>query len=449
MRRTFASTFLFGLAVFASSALAGVKSVLPAERRATALPNGLRIFMVKYPSPGVVAYQLPVRVGSRNEVEAGKSGFAHFFEHLMFRGSKNRTGAELSALYTKLGVENNAWTDVDLTNYHGVTSTTNLPQVLDAEADRFKNLQFPEALFKDEAGAVLGEYFKNVSNPGFVLEEKLAATAFKAHPYGHTTMGYKEDIVAFPKRFADVWPFFHRYYRPDNVSLVLVGDVDFDRERLLIEKLFGDWKPKPFDAQAIPEEPKQTEARRADVKVDVPTQTRIAVAYKVPAFSTKKKDSAALSIAAELGFSVVSEFQTTYRFKKRWVDEVEFAPSMNVDPGIWTIRVRLSESGEKFADQVLAAVENTVATLRKAPPSNLKLLGAKKRLRNAALTGAFHSPDALAGQVAWYTSFEPDLDVIDRVLERVQDVQPADVHGFAKTHLVDAHKTVVVLRGKK
>ncbi len=430
-------------------AAATVKSVLPTERRATALPNGLRIYLVKYPSPGVIAYQIPVRVGSRNEVEAGKSGFAHFFEHLMFRGSKARTGAELSALYTKLGIENNAWTDLDLTNFHGVSSAANLPQVLDAEADRFKNLAFPEPLFKDEAGAVLGEYFKSISNPGFVLEEKMAATAFKKHPYGHTTMGYKDDIVAFPKRYADVWPFFQRYYRPDNVSVVLVGDVDFDRERALIEKVFGDWMPQPAEMVAIPEEPTQTEARRADIRVEVPTQTRIAVAYKVPAFTTAKKDSAALSIAAELAFSVVSDFQANYRFKKRWVDEVEASPSMNVDPGLWTIRVRLSEAGEKNADAVLSAIENTVAQLRKAPPSNLKLLGAKKRIRNAALTGGFHSPDALAGQVAWFTSFEPDLDVIDRVLERVSEVQPADVHHFAKTQLVDTQKNVVVLRGKK
>jgi zinc protease len=431
------------------AAKASTKSVLPAERRATALPNGLRIFMVKYPSPGVVAYQIPVRVGSRNEVEAGKSGFAHFFEHLMFRGTKNRTGAELSALYTKLGVENNAWTDLDLTNYHGVTATANLPQVLEAEADRFRYLQFSEALFKDEAGAVLGEYFKNVSNPGFVLEEKLAATAFRKHPYGHTTMGYKEDIAAYPTRFADVWPFFHRYYRPDNVSIVLVGDVGFERERALVEKYFGDWKAKPTEPVSIPEEPKQTEPRRADVKLEVPTQMRIAVAYKVPAFTTAKKDAAALTIAAELAFSVVSEFQSTYKFQRGWVDEVKAAPSMNLDPGLWTIWVRLTEAGEQNAEAVLAAVENTVAQLRKAPPSNLRLLNAKKRVRNAALLGAFHSPEALASQVAWYTSFEPDLDVLDRVLQRVAEVQPADVLQFAKAYLIDTGKTVVVLRGKK
>ena len=349
----------------------------------------------------------------------------------------------------RLGVENNAWTDLDLTNYHGVTSTTNLPQVLEAEADRFRNLQFSEALFKDEAGAVLGEYFKSVSNPAFLLEEKLAETAFRKHPYGHTTMGYKADIVAFPTRYADVWPFFHRYYRPDNVAVVLVGDVDFDRERALVEKHFGEWKAKPSEPVSIPEEPKQTEARRAEVRVDTPTQTQIAVAYKVPAFSTKGKESAALTIASELAFSVVSDFQNTYLFKRRWVDKVEAVPAMTVDPWLWIVRVRLTEAGEKNADAVLAAVEGAVARLRKTPPKNLNLLAAKKRVRNAAVLGAFHSPNALASHVAWHTAFEPDLDVIDRVLERVAEVQPADVHQVAKTYLVDASKTVVVLRGKK
>src|SRR4051812_13149531 len=102
-------------AVFAAPLPSKQKSILNLSHKATTLANGLRVFMVKYPSPGVVAYELAVHAGSRNEVEIGKTGFAHFFEHLMFRGTKHRTGKEFGDLYTKLGCENNAWTSYDMT----------------------------------------------------------------------------------------------------------------------------------------------------------------------------------------------------------------------------------------------------------------------------------------------------------------------------------------------
>src|SRR2546430_1887923 len=118
--------------------------ILTLPSRATKLPNGLRVFLVKYPSKGVVAYQLPVHAGSRNEVEKGKTGFAHFFEHLMFRGTKNMSGKEFGELYAKLGAENNAWTWYDATVYHGTVASLYLPKIIAAEADRFQNLQFDE-----------------------------------------------------------------------------------------------------------------------------------------------------------------------------------------------------------------------------------------------------------------------------------------------------------------
>src|SRR4051812_23605699 len=95
-------------------------SVFQLPHRSVTLPNGLRVFLVRYPSPGAVAYQLLVRAGSRNEIEKGKSGFAHFFEHLMFRGTKKMSAKDFGSLYTRLGCENNAATSNDYTVYHGM-----------------------------------------------------------------------------------------------------------------------------------------------------------------------------------------------------------------------------------------------------------------------------------------------------------------------------------------
>jgi len=424
------------------------QSILSLPHKEVKLQNGLRIYMVKYPSPGVVSYQLPVRVGSRNEVEAGKSGFAHFFEHLMFRGTKKRTAKEFGQLYVKLGCENNAWTDYDMTNYHGLIAAEYLPKILEAEADRFANLSFDEKALRDEAGAVLGEYNKDVAQPEFMLEEKLMATAFQVHTYGHTTMGYKEDILKFGERYKDVWPFFHRYYRPSNVAIVLVGDIDFDRELSTIKKYFGGWKDPNAVPSPVPVEAPQTEARHAEVRLDKPTQTRVVVSFKVPAFTTANAESASLALLSEMYFSVTSDFQKEFRFDKKWVDDVSAWARETRDPGLWTIAVRLSATGEGKEDEIKKAIENTVLRMSTQGIDTLKMRAAKDRIRNDALSNWFDTPEGLAGRIAWYTGFESDLGVLDRVLLRVQDVQLDDLAQFARRYLQETRKTTVILKGK-
>lgn len=441
---------IFFLAALIFTSLAGAEtptSILTLPRRVEKLANGMRIYMVKYPSPGAVAYQLPVHVGSRNEIEKGKTGFAHFFEHLMFRGTKNISGKDFGLLYSKLGCENNAWTSNDMTNYHGQVASQYLPQILAAEADRFQNLFFDEKQLKDEAGAVLGEYNKDVAQPEFVLDEALVGTAFKVHPYAHTTMGYKEDILKYTERYQDVWPFFKRYYRPSNVSLVLVGDFDFDKTLALVQEKFGGWKDPQMDPVTIPQEPPQKEARVVKVTLKKPTQTRITVAYKVPAFSTKNIDSMTLALAAEMSFSATSEFQKTYRFNKKWLDAIYTGGADSLDPGLFQISVRLADAGEKHRAEILKAIEAEVQKLRTQTPKSARLDETKKRFRNAALTNWFGSPEALASRIAGYTNYEPDLEVLDRVFERMDQVTPLGIQAFAKKHLVDTGKTTATLEG--
>lgn len=435
--------------LFISPVQAARSNILTLPHREEVLSNGLRVFMVKYPSPGVVSYQIPVRAGSRNEVEKGKTGFAHFFEHLMFRGTKNRSAIEFGDLYTKLGNENNAWTWFDMTNYHGVVASVYLPRVLDAEADRFRNLHFDEAALRTEAGAVLGEYNKSISNPEFLLEEKLLETAFEKHPYGHTTMGYKKDVIDFTERYKDVWPFFKRYYRPNNVSVVLVGDIDFDKSLRLIKEEFGGWKNPVINMVAIPAEPEQTEPRKAVVKLDKPTQTRIAVAYKVPSFSTNLVDGAAIQLIAEMYFSVTSAFQKEFRFEKKWLDSISASPVESIDPGLWAINLRLTEAGEAHIDKLTAALDQTIKSIRESLPEASRLAATKKRFKSSAVTSWFGAPEQLAGRIAWYTNFEPDLDVINRLFDRLAEVKPETIKSFAGKYLVDARKTTVILRGNQ
>ena len=138
--------------------LTSQKSAFPFAFTEKVMANGLRIFVVPYDSPGLVAYYSVVRAGSRNEVEPGKSGFAHFFEHIMFRGTERYSTERYNAEIKAMGADSNAFTAEDMTVYHILAGKSALPKVVEIEADRFLNLKYDEASFQKEARAILGEY---------------------------------------------------------------------------------------------------------------------------------------------------------------------------------------------------------------------------------------------------------------------------------------------------
>src|SRR5438045_2373739 len=191
-----------------------------------ALPNGLRLLFIPYASPGLVAYYTLMRVGSRNEVEKGRSGFAHFFEHMMYRGTKKHSSQDYNDTVTRLGLNTNAFTSEDMTVYHLYGPAKALPTVIEYEADRFQNLDYDEAAFRTEAGAILGEYIKSASNPEQKMEESMMETAFTRHTYAHTVIGYLNAIQDMPAGYQYSREFFRRYYTPDNATAAIAGDVD-------------------------------------------------------------------------------------------------------------------------------------------------------------------------------------------------------------------------------
>src|SRR5882757_2853191 len=149
------------------------------------LPNGLRLITVPTDYANIVAVYIVVQTGSRNEVEPGHTGFAHLFEHLMFRGTQQYPPEKYNQTLNRIGASSNASTSDDLTVYHTTFSKEDLDTVLSMEADRFQHLKYAEPEFKTESLAVLGEYNKNSANPGNKLEETLYDTAYDLHTYKH------------------------------------------------------------------------------------------------------------------------------------------------------------------------------------------------------------------------------------------------------------------------
>ncbi len=295
--------FAFALAVAALSGPAAAQKAppkgkfFPYSMKVTTLPNGLTVVRVPFSSPGLVAYYTVVRVGSRNEVEPGHTGFAHFFEHMMFKGTKNWPEGTREALLGKLGFNENAFTSDDVTVYHVNGPSKGLRELIEVEADRFKNLEYPEPSFQTEAKAVLGEYHKNAANPALKMEEALNSTAFTQHTYRHTTLGFYEDIKKMPEYYEYSKQFFARWYTPDNTMIFIVGDFDDGQVMSLVQKHYGDWKGKAAKV-VIPAEPPQKAPRSTHVDWPTPTLSRHIVAWHTPATKPNTMDGAIQNVLA-------------------------------------------------------------------------------------------------------------------------------------------------------
>src|SRR5512140_19459 len=236
---------------------------MPFEALERELPNGLRVIIVNTGFPNLVSLQIPVQTGSRNEVEPGKSGFAHFFEHMMFRGTEQYPPEKYQEIITRAGARQNAYTTDDYTNYHVTFAREDLEQILALEADRFMHLAYSEEAFKTEARAVLGEYNKNSADPLQKLFEVQREKAFEVHTYKHTTMGFLADIENMPNQFDYSKTFFERWYRPRYTAIVVAGDVDPEETFRLVEKHWGSWQAEDPADVVIPAEPAHATPVRA------------------------------------------------------------------------------------------------------------------------------------------------------------------------------------------
>lgn len=423
---------------------AGAQSLIPPGAQSKTLPNGMKAVVIPTDAKDVVALQIVMSVGSRNEVEKGKSGFAHFFEHLMFRGTDRYPNAVADAMLKNAGVDSNAWTWDDQTVYHKVFLKEDLPKILDYEADRFQHLKFAEPEFRTEALAVLGEYNKNSANPTEKMNELLQETAFDAHTYKHTTMGFLADIEDFPEGYEYAWQFFDRFYRPEYATVLLVGDVQPESAFKLIEQEFGDWKRGDYVPE-IPKEPAQTGPREKHIVWDSPTLPWVMVGFKAPPYSDLKS-TAALQVWESLAFSKTSDLYKKLVLEQQVVDEFQPFFYLKKDPFLVGLAVRVTDPAKarQVRDEVLKAFEGLAAT----PITDKRLEEVKSRMRYSYLQG-LNSPANIAASIAFSLSLDSDLAAIDRYYEAVGNVTSQDLASAAKATFRPEGRTIITLAQKE
>ncbi|HEY7475541.1 MAG TPA: pitrilysin family protein [Vicinamibacterales bacterium] len=244
----------------------------------TTLPNGLQVVFLEDHSTPIVHLALWYHVGSKDE-KPGRTGFAHLFEHLMFKGSRNVRPDQHPSWITSVGGQANAFTDEDATVYWETVPAQYLPLILWLEADRMASLDVSEPKFKTEREVVKEERRMRYENQPFGrLPEIIYDKAFKTHPYKHQTIGSMEDLEA--ASIADVRAFHSTYYVPNNATLTLVGDFDTKAARLLVEQYLGKvpkGNPVPRD---IPKEPAHTSEERYTVTEPWPLPA-VVVSYHI------------------------------------------------------------------------------------------------------------------------------------------------------------------------
>ncbi|MHB8053719.1 MAG: M16 family metallopeptidase [Candidatus Aminicenantales bacterium] len=429
-------------ALSAAALPAPASELFPYPVKIEQLDNGLRVVSIPLTNPDIIAFYTIVRSGSRNEIEPGKSGFAHFFEHIMFKGTKTVPRPAYDDYLTRLGAGTNGYTSDDYTCYYVVfAGRNNLEEVVRTEADRFLNLYYTEDMVKTEAPVIEGEYLASVSNPGRRLDELLRDTAYDAHSYKHTTLGYLHDIQDMPHQYEYSLLYKERFYAPDNCLLLVVGDFDHARLMELIRTHYGPWKRSNY-VLLTPVEPPQMAARRAHLAWPGKTVARLSIGFHGPAFSDEVPDKAALDLLAAVAFAPSSPIvQRLVRVEQKCLSlSADF--SDNRDPGLLVLNAAVKN------DDDLAYVETQILQelqrLKSEPVSEKELADIKSNLKYSA-ADALGTTDGVAGTLAFYLNLTGDPGTINRLFALYERVTPADIRSVAARYFRTENSTTVTL----
>jgi zinc protease len=405
------------------------------------LDNGLRVIVVRTDYPDIVTLQIPVQTGSRNEVEPGKSGFAHFFEHMMFRGTEKYPAHVYADMLKKAGADNSAYTSDDYTNYYSTFTKPDLEKMIEIEADRFQNLKYSEADFRTEALAVKGEYLKNFTNPIRKGLQRLRAIAFKEHTYRHTPMGFIEDIEAMPDQLEYSKMFFDRWYRPEKTTVIVVGDVDPEETFRLIEQYWGGWEGGEYTAD-IPVEPPPSGPLYDHLQWEGPTQPWLFVAFRGPAYDPTQKDMPAMDLVSSIYFSDSSDLYQELVLEKQSVDQLETYFPDRKDPNLLLIYARLTD--EAHGADVEAAINATLARARTELVDAQTVAETKSRLRYL-FTSRMDSSGSIGGILASFVQFARSPETINEVYRTYDQLTAEDIRSYANRYFTDAARVTLSL----
>jgi zinc protease len=432
-------------AVSAAVILAGSGSPSAASRppkfqyQITTLPNGLTVVLSEDHSTPIVHVNLTYHVGSKNE-KPGRTGFAHLFEHLMFKGSKNVQPEAHTSMLASIGGQSNAYTTDDETVFWETVPAQYLPLTLWLEADRMATLRIDKDTFENEREVVKEERRMRIDNqPYGRLNEIIYDQAFTVHPYKHATIGSMQDLEA--ASVDDVRDFYMTYYVPANATLVMVGDFDTTQALQMVSNYLGRVpkaeRPVPRD---IPQEPPQTKEKRVTLQEPWPLPA-VVVAYHVT--RDGNPDSYPLHIAAK----VLSDGQTS-RIYQKLVYEKQMAvaafgnANLIEDPNLFyaVAIVQPPHTTEEVTNALITELDR----LKTEPITEHELQRSKNQFARDYIFGRL-SNQQKAGQLSHAVVIHGDIKTADGEFDIFQNMTVADVQRVAKTYFRPENRLVLTL----
>ena len=402
------------------------------------LPNGLRVIALEDHSAPTAAIQVWYRVGSKDD-PAGRSGFAHLFEHMMFKSTKRMPNETLDRLTEDVGGENNAFTSDDVTAYHETVPSNHLERLVWAEAERLASLQVDDANFHTERDVVKEEFRQSVlAQPYGEFGEWIPKMSFAAHPYKRPTIGNIEELDA--SNLDEVKNFHATFYRPDNAVLVVAGDFEPADLQRWVDEYFGPIpKPDaPIPRVTVKEPPRTGERTLRDSSPKVPLPA-LAVTYLGPAIVSE--EAPALDVLQQaLSGGESSRLYRVLIYEKELAQSAEFAADLRADLGLLTFQMILA-SGVNIA-KARAALLDEVKKLTAAPISDAELTTAKNQLLAQRLS-ARETSDGKAAALAEAAAIRGDPALVNSDLAKLEAVTAEQVQAAAKKWFTDDNRLVL------
>ena len=438
--RTLAALLLAASVAYVATAVSSAAVRPPRlQYEITTLANGLTLVLEEDHSTPIVHLQLRYHVGSKNE-KPGRTGFAHLFEHLMFKGSKNVEPEGHTSLISGIGGQSNAYTTDDETVFWETVPSQYLPMILWLEADRMATLRVDKDTFTPERDVVKEERRMRIDNqPYGRLTEIIYDQTFTVHPYKHPTIGSMQDLEA--ASIDDVRDFYRTYYVPKNATLALVGDFDSSQAVQLVNQYLGRVPkaehPVPRD---IPKEPPQTSEKRVTLQEPWPLPA-VVVAYHIT--YDGNQDSYPLHIAGK----VLSDGESS-RIYKRLVYEKQLAvaafggPNLIEDPNLF-YAVAIVQPGHT-PDEAASGLIAEFDRLKTQPIAEHELQQAKNQFARDYILGR-ESNQQKASQLAHAVVIHHDIKTADGEFDIFQNLTVADVQRVARTYFTVENRTVLTL----
>jgi len=428
--------------VFVAAALAALLIGAGSQRVAAAPPNvstfklanGLEVVVVPDRRTPVVTHMLWYKVGAADE-PPGKSGIAHFLEHLLFKGTEKNPAGKFSQTVAAIGGQENAFTSSDYTGYFQRTSREHLKTLMEFEADRMTGLVLTDAAVIPELKVVLEEQNQRVANnPGARLGEQIEAALYLNHPYGRPVIGWRHEIESLNRE--DALAFYKRFYTPNNAILVVAGDVDAGEVKALAEETYGKVAPTTeIGARRRPQEPAQIAPRHVTLADPRVAQQSLQRSYLVPSATTAKPgESEALEVLAHiLGNSA------TGRLYRALVMEREIA----VSAGGWYSgsaldATRFGVYGSPKQGTTLQQLEQAIDAVLDDVVAKGVTIDETERTKSRLVADAVFAQDNQATLARWYgvaLTTGSSVESVQKWPDRIRAVTAEAVHAAARAWL--------------